>query len=276
MRWGLLALMTMLAACGDGASDPAPPATPTAPPRFTQVSSQPAAHGERIAKVLGCTGCHDDNLTGRDWSEPGYGTLWTSNLTRSAQRWSAEELTQMIVAGKRPDRALMEMPSALFASLHRDDVAALVAYLQSLDPVGPVHPEATIGPLLAKEIAAGEYRNSAEQVADHTGAAPPDLGPEHAFGRQIVSVTCAECHGPDLRGKPAPGPDAADRPDLRMVAAYSRAQFATLLQAGKAAGDRVVGLMSTVARRRYAHFTRAEQDAVYAYLVELARRDVGR
>ena len=273
MRQEWLMTMVALAACGDAASDPAAPDAQTPPPRFTQVSEDPAEHGERLSRVLGCTGCHNDDLTGNDWSEPQYGTLWSSNLTRSAAQWSDEELTQMIIAGKRPDRALMEMPSELFARLHPDDLAALVAYLKSLEPVGPVHPEATIGPQLAKEIAAGEYRNSAQQVADHAGEAPPDLGPDLALGRQIVGATCAECHGTDLRGKPAPDPDAKARPDLRIVAAYADSDFVTLMRKGKAAGNREVGLMSTVARRRYTSFTDAEVAAVKVYLSELAARD---
>jgi cytochrome c553 len=270
---GIAAVLLVLAACSD--TPDAPPAAPQRP-RFEQVSSSPAAHGERLAKVLGCTGCHNDNLTGNDWSEPQYGTLWSANLTRSAEAWSDAELTQMIVAGKRPDRAMMEMPSALFAQLHPDDIAALVDYLKALDPVGPVHPEPTIGPALAEEIAAGTYRDSVQQVADHAGKGPPDLGPDHALGRQIAGATCAECHGSDLRGRSAPGPDAVARPDLRMVAAYSRADFATLMRAGKAVGNREVGLMSTVARRRYASLTDAEEQAVYAYLVELAAREPAR
>jgi cytochrome c553 len=270
MRAITLLLVLALCACSNAAD--APPSA-AEPPRFVLAASDPVAHGERLSKVLGCSGCHNDNLTGNDWSEPQYGTLWSSNLTRSAARWSDDELTQMIVAGKRPDRALMEMPSYLFMGLHPDDVAALVAYLKSLEPVGPVHPEATIGPQLAKEIAAGEYRNSAQDVAEHAGKAPPDLGPQHALGRQILSATCAECHGVDLRGKPAPAPDAMPRPDLRIVASYSPGDFATLLRTGKAAGNREVGLMSTVARRRYANLTDAEVASVRAYLTELAARD---
>lgn len=269
-----LAILAVLAACGDARSaQNEPSANPPVAPRFEQVSTDPVAHGERLSKVLGCTGCHNDDLTGRDWSEPGYGTLWTANLTRSGQRWSDEELTQMIVAGKRADRPLMEMPSALFARLHHDDVAALAAYLKSLEPIGPVHPEATIGPLLQQEIDTGAYRNSAEQVADDADEALPDFGVAHTLGRQIVSVTCAECHGNDLRGKPASGPNAAARPDLRMVAAYSPEEFSSLMRSGKAAGGREVGLMSTAARRRYSTFTDAEVRAVRAYLVELAARE---
>ena len=274
MKRSVLAIAVLLAACGDASSAPDDgSASQQSRLRLEQVSADPVAQGERLSKVLGCSGCHDDTLVGRDWSEPGYGTLWTSNLTRSGQRWSEAELTQMIVAGQRPDRPLMEMPSALFARLHPDDVAALVAYLKSLEPVGPVHPEASVGPLLQQEIDSGAYRNSAQQVFDDAGEMPPDLGPDQAFGRQIVSVTCAECHGTDLRGKPASTPDAAARPDLRMVAAYAPADFDALLRKGKAAGNREVGLMSTVARRRYANLTDAEVGAVRGYLVELAKRD---
>jgi cytochrome c553 len=265
----IIVLAFGLAACSQAPEQPA--ATDVL--RLEQVSSDPVRHGERLSKVLGCTGCHDVDLNGRDWGEPGYGTLWTANLNRSAHRWSEAELTQMIVAGARPDRPLMEMPSEVFARLHPDDVSALVAYLKTLSPTGPVHPEATIGPLLAREIAAGEYRNSAQRVAEDKGKLPPDLGPEYAYGRHLASVTCAECHGSDLRGKPAPEPDATARPDLRMVAAYSRDEFRTLMQTGKAAGNREVGLMTRIAQRRYPNFTPGEEQAVYAYLVELARRD---
>lgn len=270
MRAIALLLVMALSACSNAAD--APPSAPE-PPRFALVSSDPVAHGERLSKVLGCSGCHDDTLTGRDWSDPDYGSLWAANLTRSAARWSDAELTQMIVAGQRPDRALMEMPSHLFTGLHPDDLAALVAYLKSLEPAGPTYPEPTIGPMLAKEIAAGTYRNSAQQVADYAGKGPPDLGPQHALGRQILSATCAECHGGDLRGKPAPAPDAVARPDLRIVASYSPEDFTTLLRTGKAAGNREVGLMSTVARRRYANLTDDEVAAIRAYLTELAARD---
>lgn len=273
-RGGWLAILALLAACGDAGSAPDRTAqAPAVPLRLEQVSADPVAHGERLSKVLGCTGCHNDALTGNDWSEPGYGTLWSANLTRSGRRWSAQELTRMIVAGERPDRALMEMPSALFARLHPEDVAALVAYLRSLEPAGPVHPEATIGPLLAKEIAAGEYRDSAREARDHGHEMPPDLGPGDALGRQIAAVTCAECHGTDLRGKPASSPEGNPRPDLRMVAAYDPEDFTRLMRTGTAAGGREIGLMSSAARRRYANLTDAEVEAVRAYLAELAQHD---
>lgn len=268
---GAVLLALMLAACS-----PAPADAPTAlqgPLRFEQLSADPVEHGERLAKVLGCTGCHDDPLTGRDWSEPGYGNLYAANLTRSAHKWTEAELTRMIVAGERPDRPLMEMPSVLFAQLHPDDVAAVVAFLKALEPAGPEFPDATIGPLLQQEIDAGRYLDSAQVVAMRAGERPPDLGPDYAAGRQIVSVTCAECHGTDLRGEPAATSDGTARPSLRIVASYDPEEFITLLRTGKAAGNREVGLMSTVARRRYANLTDTELAAVHAYLTELAVRE---
>lgn len=260
----------MLASCGEAAPE-VPQQLPTL--RFEQISSDPVAHGERLVRVLGCVGCHDDSLLGRDWSDPDYGTLWTANLTRSAKTYSHDELAAMITEGKRPDRALWEMPSFLFSDLHPDDVSAVVAYLATLEPEGEVHPDPTIGPKLQQEIDSGEFVDSVGDVAAMRDRGPPDLGPTFAFGRHILRATCAECHGMDLRGKPAPDPDASARPDLRMVASYSREDFAILMQTGKAAGGRELELMSGVARRRYAHFTEAEEDAVYAYLGELARRD---
>lgn len=98
------------------------------------------AHGERVAAVLGCTGCHGQDLTGEDWSAPGFGRLWTANLTRSVRQYSDAELVRIIETGARPDRQLWEMPSHLFTTLAPDDMAALTAFLRSKPARGPVHP----------------------------------------------------------------------------------------------------------------------------------------
>lgn len=90
-RWlGIAAILMGLVACS---KTPGAPPAPSGPPRLALASSEPVKHGERINKVLGCTGCHGDDLAGKDWSEPGYGTLWTANLTRSGERWSDADLS---------------------------------------------------------------------------------------------------------------------------------------------------------------------------------------
>ena len=178
----------------------------------------------------------------------------------------------MIVGGRRADRALIDMPSMLFTQVHPDDISALVAYLKSRPVVGEARPEPTIGPTLAADIESGEFRNSQQWVEELGAATAPDLGAEHAFGRQIVRATCVECHGMDLRGSEAPLMDAPARPDLRVIAAYSAGDFRTLMRTGKGVGDRDLELMGGVARRRYAKFSDRELDAVYAYLRAFAEQ----
>lgn len=241
--------------------------------RFAQVSPDTIEHGQRMARVLGCAGCHGEDFTGQDWSDPELGTLWIANLTQSAAKHSDDELLAMITTGRRPDRALMDMPSHLFTKVHEDDLRAVLAYLRSKPVAGEVHPAPTIEPKLAQQIKTGEYLYSDEEIAKEGMDWPRDLGAKFAMGRHIVRATCAECHTTSLRGEVPPSPEERASADLRIVAAYDPADFAKLMRTGKAAGDREVGLMSEVARGRFAHLTDDEVEAVRSYLVELARVD---
>lgn len=270
-------LLLAVVACGDRASNSQSeraiePSAAIILYRFEAASSDPIEHGERLSAVLGCIGCHTLDLTGEDWSDPDLGVLWTANLTHSAAAYSEEDLTVMITEGRRPDRALMDMPSYLFSELHPDDLAALVGYLKTLPAKGTRHPEPTIGPQLAKDIAGGEFKNSVQRVSEMKDQAPPDLGPEYAFARYILRATCAECHGMDLEGSTEQMMGAPPRPSLRIVAAYSAEDFSALMKTGKPTGDRELDLMGGVSRWRYSRFTESETSAVYDYLLELAQR----
>lgn len=265
------ALLLVSAACADQQGGPAETSQET---RFERVSGNPVEHGRRLSLVLGCSGCHNDTLLGRDWSEPEYGTLWTANLTRSADLHSDEELIAMIVTGRKGDRPLYEMPSYLFGEIHSEDMAALLSYIRSLPVTGDVHPEPTIGPALAVEIASGEYRNSEQRVAEAKGTILADFGPDTALGRHIARATCAECHGIDLRGREQSMAEGGNPPpDLRIAASYDEAGFAEFMRSGKAAGNRDVNVMSMVARNRYSSLTATEVQALHQYLIELARSD---
>lgn len=227
------------------------------------------AHGQRVASVLGCRGCHGTDLQGRDWGDPEFGVLWSTNLTRSVPQLSDDQLRAAVQGGVRPDRALWDMPSHLFTQLSGNDWKALVAYLRSVSPGGEVHPVPSFTAATRREIAAGVFPNSLQQVQEEGSAWPPDAGPGHQLGRYIARATCAECHRMNLAGG-TPYPGAVPRPDLRMVAAYGLSDFATLMKTGKAAGNREVGLMSEVARGRFQHLTDAEVRALHAYLQAVA------
>jgi mono/diheme cytochrome c family protein len=258
----MLALL-WLAGCSREQAQP-PPERPAI--QFQRAAASQIAHGERLARILGCNGCHGPELTGEDWSAPDFIRLWTSNLTIAVPTYTDAQLAAAITRGVRPDGSeLWEMPSHLFTQLTPADLGAVIAYLRSRPRAGADHPRPVLLADARSEIAAGTYRSSRAQATREGAQWPPDAGPTHALGRYLVRATCAECHGLDLRGG-RPYPEAAARPDLRMVAAYPPDQFLRLLRTGVAAGDRNVGLMGEVARGRYRHFTDDELNAIYHYL----------
>lgn len=240
---------------------------------FDQTSANPVEQGKRLALVLGCTGCHGEDLTGTDWSAKDFVTMSTANLTRAAERYDTAQFENAVRHGKRPQgRELWEMPSHLFTALPAADLQPVIAYIKAQPPRGEIHPDPVFFANARKEMAQGIYKSSTADVQEIGLKSAPDAGPEHARAQAIVRATCVECHGIELRGG-EPFPGAPFRPDLRIVGAYDKAAFLNFLQTGKAAGDRELKMMSGVARGRYAHFTPAEREAVYNYLVALAAKN---
>lgn len=236
-------------------------------------SAGAVAHGERLARVLGCRGCHGDDLTGRPWIEDSeVAILFTSNLTRAVPAYSDAALAQTIRNGARPDGSpLWDMPSSLFTDLADADMAALIAYLRTVPPSGQTHPRIVIGPEGRREIEAGTIRPEPAVVQSSRGKGPPPLDGRHDWARYMIRATCSECHGLDLAGHEGregrPGP-----PDLLVAGGYSREQLRHLLRTGAPPDGRRLGLMADVARGRFAHMTPREIDAIYDYLAARAAR----
>jgi cytochrome c553 len=258
-----LGLCLSLAACGKPAAEPA----------FERVAANSIAHGERVSGVLGCTGCHGRDMTGEEWSDPGFAIMHSANLTLTAAQTTPDQLKAMIVSGRGTGgRDLWGMPSFLFTQLAEDDMTAVLAFLDDHQAKGKPWPAPVMLEGAKKEIAEGILKSSPQEVQEMGNRMPPNAGPAHARARYIVRATCAECHQLDLRGG-TPYPGAQPRPDLRIVASYDLAAFERLLTTGKAPGNREVSLMSEVARGRYAKLTPAERRAIFAYLQEVAKRE---
>ena len=96
----------------------------------------------------------------------------------------------------------------------------------------------------------------------------PDISPTLARGEYLAMTTCNECHGLDLKGDP---PDGSGSPDLTLIIqAYNQADFEHLMRTGEAIGGRSdLGLMSVVAKDRFAYLTQQELDDLYLYLRSL-------
>ena len=264
MRHAALVLALLVAACGQRESEVSAVA---APPQFEAPAGAGRearlAHGARLARVLGCRGCHGQALQGEPWmEEPAGAVLFTSNLTREVPRYDDAQLARAIREGVRFDGSdLWEMPSSTFTQVSEPDMAALILYLRSLPPAGPVRPRMALGPEGRREIAAGTLRPAAAWVRAERGESPARLDGRHELARYMVRATCGECHGLDLAGS-----DDGRTPDMTIAGAYDRIQFRHLLRTGIPIGGRPLRLMGDVARDRFAHLTDREVDSIYDYL----------
>jgi cytochrome c553 len=229
------------------------------------------AQGERLARVLGCKGCHGQDLRGQPWQEDAdLAISFSSNLTRALPGYSDAQLERAIREGVRADGTpLWDMPSEIFTFLDPDDLAALTAYLRTVPPGGVVHPRIVFGPRGRREVASGEMRPEPQVVRDQRALSPPRLDGRHELARYMTRATCGECHGVELKGATWP-PGETSPPDLIVAGAYSRAEFHNLMRTGTPTGGRRLGLMGEVARGRFAHLTPHEVDAIYDYLVARA------
>ena len=216
-------------------------------------------HAKRISDVLGCTGCHGAGLQGQRFYE-----VYASNLTREIPKYTDAQLERLMREGVHPTgRDVWAMPSETFQHMSQPDMAALIDYLRTLRPAGPpTQARLPWEPEAEKMIAEGKLKPAAAWVAEVRTKAPLDLGSQHALGRYITRVTCAECHGPELKGIPG------DTPDLIVAGGYSREEFEKLITQGVLTGNRKLKneLMADVARNRFAKLTAHERDALYAYL----------
>jgi mono/diheme cytochrome c family protein len=270
MRVVLITLLAATAACSKAnhEADAAKPVQIAFDGAAATDSAAKLRHGERLTHVLGCTGCHAAQLTGKNMLEddPQMGTLYASNLTQVIPRYTDAQVDQILRHGVHPTRKdLWGMPSEVFQNLSDADEVALIAYLRSLQPAGNPTPPPRPSALALKAMAAGQFNTAAQMVAQYKAKPMVDLGPEYALGRYIASVTCAECHGSDLTGINGVEKDL-DSPDLIVVGAYTREDFERLIDTGIPVGGRKLRLMDKVATMRLTHLTPHERDAVYAYL----------
>lgn len=196
------------------------------------------AHGRRLATLFGCDGCHGQDYSGRDFGAvvPILEGLWASNISRSMPGMSDAVLERLLREGVHPDREIYVMPSKQTQFLSPPDMAALIAHLRTVPPLGeatPVPPagfEAAVAARLPDDYwltrqdgQARQYHNAAEEVRYFAARQPPDLGPPLARGRMIASSLCSSCHGAALDGVGEPAGD------IQGALAYDDAAFDRLL-----------------------------------------------
>ncbi len=191
-----------------------------------------------VDTVLFCKECHGDDLGGRlQFNDPLTGRIAAQNLTGGAggiaSDASDEDWVLAIRHGVDEDGTpLIEMPSEAFYSLSDEDLGAIIAYVQSVDPVDNELPERRLGPFYQLSILSNPNLIPAE-VIDHFEPRPPspEPGATVAYGRYLATA-CRICHGPALSG----GPGAGAGLDLRTtgdLSEWSEQEFVTALRTGE-------------------------------------------
>lgn len=234
------------------------------------------ARGEHLVRSLvNCVECHGDDLGGSVMLESAaIGTLAAPNLTPAGRGavLQIEDWTRAITRGVGPDgHALLAMPSADYAGIGREDLAAIIAYVRSVPPVERRLPESRLGPVGRFMLAAGqlpildvEKIDLARPLAD-----APEPARTAVFGEYLATGGgCRTCHGPDLAGGPIPGspPGSKLSADLRPASLlrYSDDELRTMLRSGRRPDGSM--LDSMMPWRATSRMTELELDALLTYL----------
>ena len=270
--WAITLLL--LAACDRNAA-PDEPALDARPAQLTfegadyKTDTAKVAHGKRLAIILDCTGCHGDNFQGMDMeaSDPKDEATYAPNLTLLLAKYSDADLDKLIRRGVPKDgREFWWMPVESYQFLSDADLAAIIAYLRTFKPAGKPLPAFKQNAGMKKEVAEGVLGNSQVQIAKYRDQPPPDVGPQHAWGRQLARTTCAQCHNNALQGW------KDFTPDLDIAGAYSKAELTQLLTTGEGKTKKKNFGMTEIVRDHLSHLTPRERDAIVDYVLARANR----
>ncbi|MEE9310997.1 MAG: cytochrome c [Planctomycetota bacterium] len=139
------------------------------------------------------------------------GLVYSPNLTQgkgsAANDYSAEDWDRAIRHGLKKDKTrAVIMPSNDYVGFPDEDIASVVAYIQSLPDVDREGKETTFGPITRMLFTFGEMKFAYDRI-DHD-AKPMDIEPDNTkeYGA-LLATTCTSCHGEDLTGGKIPGGD---------------------------------------------------------------------
>jgi len=131
------------------------------PPLEIPTDTASIARGDHLVNAVAhCAFCHGDGLAGAYMANSSAeGIVVAPNLTSGAggrgASFSTEDWVRAIRHGIHSDgRSVLIMPSLFFDVLSEDDLAAIIAYLQTIPPVDNVLPETKPGPLMIALIGA--------------------------------------------------------------------------------------------------------------------------
>lgn len=275
---GLVGLLIMLVAVlhfvGDGRLQKAPE---IAVQEMTIPTDEAAiARGAHLATISSCGECHGADLGGDIFIEgPPFGYLPAPNLTAGSGgiggSYSSADWDRAIRHGVADDgRAIMLMASDHYAAYSDEDLAALIAYLQSVPAVdGDVgwREIAFPGTVIFGVLGYSDAAPVAQIDHDAVGKAAPAAAETAAYGQYLVNIaSCGSCHADDLGGNTDPndgplGPNITQGGELQ---SWSQADFVQAMRTGQTPEG--TQLNEEMPWRSYAQMSDMELGALWAFV----------
>lgn len=231
------------------------------------------AHGGHLFATRGCADCHGENANGKVVFEAGpVMKIIGANLTPggAVKGWTKDQIAVAIRHGVKPDgHPMVFMPTPEFNGLSDTDVAALVAYLQSLPPSNNVPGLSEIRPVGKVMYALGQLPLLPAEHVDHSPRqrAAPAIAPTVEYGA-YVAQGCTGCHGRNFAGQHVPGtpPSFKDAQNLTPanLGHWSEDDFRRAIQQGKRPdGSAIDPFMPW---QQFARMSDTEVKALWAFL----------
>lgn len=301
LRWGVLMLVVLTAGVAAWLFWPPAPPAPTPDGLAASVqggaSGKLVARGRYLARIGNCAGCHTapggEAFAGGLALNSDFGTFYTPNITPDPETgigdWSEPQFWRALHRGVRADGSPLypACPYPSFTQVRRRDVAAIYAYLRTVDPVRhqtPAHDldfPYGVRPLLAVWRA----------LYFQPGTLQPDTGHDGAWnrGRYLVEGLghCNECHrqrnalGAKRGSRSAPGSivhhwyaPSLHSPAEAGLQGLGVSQAATLLRSGRSGDTVMMGPMADVVFQSLQHLSGKDSRAMAVYLTSIPRVDV--
>ena len=232
------------------------------------------AAGKHLVDIKGCRDCHGDNMEGKlIANDMLLGTIAGPNLTRGngglPKDYKTENWVKAIHHGVDSNNyPLIVMPSLETSKMSKEDLQAMIAYLESLPPVDNTVPESSFG-IMIKTIVHLEVADMipAEKI-DHTAPITTNVNTSSpkALG-EYLSVMCSGCHRENFKGGPPLAPGFPPAPDISATGAAGRwteEQFVTALRTAQRPDGTVLDPNMPVQMTK--HYTDDELHALYVFL----------
>jgi mono/diheme cytochrome c family protein len=249
-------------------------------------SPEGIARGEYLLEsVMGCdNACHSpEGKPFQGESEeinfgPVKGVFTVPNLTPDKEtglgNWSDGEIARAIREGiDREGVELVVMPSYSYHALSDADVAAIIGYLRSLEPVRHELPPFEVNAIGKVMVALRMFGPASLGEPITSPQVTPQIGTVD-YGGYLTSIgDCRACHGKDLGGGPLPfaeegSPTAADLTPSGDLASWSEDDFLKVMRNGISPDGRTID-PEAMPWPTYGNMKDADLQAIYEYLQTL-------